>query len=75
MTHEANIATIEWNLTRAQARAEANPTDWNLTQAANLTQALADYTAHMAGTMERKDMCQTAKDLTTNMPAWATYGT
>lgn len=74
-THERNLQTIEWNLERAQSRAQLQPTEWNLITVVDLTRAQADYKRHMAGEIERHQMCWTAIELTMNMPAWGTYGT
>jgi hypothetical protein len=74
-THEQNLDCIRQNLSRAAARATANPSDWNISRANALHSAETDYLRLMAGDIQRQDMCQTAKDLTTEMPAWGTYGT
>ena len=73
--HTRNLQTIEWNLERAQARALAEPTDWNVSRAFALVQAKNDYHRFMAGEIQRHEMCWTAKELTMTMPAWGTYGT
>lgn len=75
MSHSRNLSTLQWNLDRARAYAETNPTEWNLTRVADLTQALADYRRYMAGEIERHQMCWTAIGLTMHMPEWGTYGT
>lgn len=74
-THEQNLACIQTNLANFRGYTRINPTGWNLSQVAALEQAEADYKRFMAGEIKRLDMCQTARDLTTDMPAWATYGT
>jgi hypothetical protein len=50
-------------------------TEWNLGRVARLTEALRDYKRVIAGEIQRQDMCQTAKELTMNMPDWGTKGT
>lgn len=74
-THEQNLECIRTNLARFKGHALSNPTGWNLGQVSALEQAEADYQRHMAGEIQRRQMCHTAQELTTEMPAWATYGT
>ena len=74
-THEQNLDCIQLNLSRAIGQADHNPTDWNTGRVSRLRQAATDYQRLMAGEIERHQMCHTAQDLTTKMPAWATYGT
>lgn len=74
-THEQNLDCIRQNLSRAEGRVATNPTAWNVNQAAALRQAESDYKRHMIGEITRRDMCWTARELTTSMPAWGTYGT
>ena len=75
MDYTRNLTCIQGNLARAQADALVNPTDWNVGRVERLTQALSDYQRHMAGEIQRHEMCWTAKELTMTMPAWGTYGT
>ena len=75
MNHTRNLTCIQGNLASAQADALVNPTDWNVGRVERLTQALSDYQRHMAGEIQRHEMCWTAKELTMTMPAWGTYGT
>jgi len=74
-THEQNLECIQTNLANFRGYALTNPTGWNLGRVAALEQAEADYKRLMAGEIKRLDMCQTARDLTTDMPAWGTHGT
>jgi hypothetical protein len=74
-THEENLACIRQNLSRAEARAETRPTEWDVSQVAALRQAEQDYLRHMAGEIQRHQMCHTAQELTMTMPEWGTYGT
>lgn len=75
MNHTRNLRTIDWNLERAQARALAEPTDWNVSRAFALVQAKNDYQRFMAGEIQRHEMCWTAIELTMDMPEWGTRGT
>lgn len=74
-THEQNLECIRWNLERAAGRAATNPTDWNVSSFARLREAEADYQRHMAGEIQRHQMCWTAQELTMAMPEWGTRGT
>jgi len=74
-THEQNLDCIQRNLDRASDDAAHRMTEWNLGRVARLTEALRDYKRVIAGEIQRQDMCQTAKELTMNMPDWGTKGT
>ena len=74
-THEQNLECIRTNLQRFEGYAQHNPTDWNLGRVEALQQAETDYQRHMAGEIQRHEMCWTAQELTMAMPAWGTYGT
>jgi hypothetical protein len=75
LDHTRNLQTLEGNLDRAQARALAEPTDWNVSRAFALVQAKNDYDRFMAGEIQRHEMCWTAIELSMDMPSWGTYGT
>lgn len=74
-THEQNLECIRTNLDRFKGHALSNPTGWNLGQVAALEQAESDYQRHMAGEIQRYEMCWTAQELTMSMPDWGTRGT
>ena len=75
MNHTRNLTCIQGNLASAQGDALVNPTDWNVGRVERLTLALSDYQRHMAGEIQRHEMCWTAIELTMTMPAWGTRGT
>lgn len=72
---DRNLDCIRWNLGRAEARAAANPTQWNVSQAESLREAEADYLRFLDGEIQHRDMCFRARELSTTIPAWGTYGT
>lgn len=74
-THAENLACIQTNLDRATDQAANRMTDWNLGRVARLTEARSDYKRHMAGEIQRHQMCHTAQELTMTMPEWGTRGT
>lgn len=74
-THEQNLECIRTNLQRFEGHAQHNPSDWNLGRVEALRQAEADYQRHMAGEIQRHQMCHTAQELTMSMPDWGTRGT
>lgn len=74
-SHQQNLQTIQTNLEMFQGYAMANPSAWNCGRVVALSEALEDYKRHMAGEIERHEMCWTAIELTTEMPAWGTSGT
>ena len=74
-SHQQNLQTIQANLEMFQGYAMANPSAWNCGRVVALSEALEDYKRHMAGEIERHEMCWTAIELTTEMPDWATAGT
>jgi hypothetical protein len=74
-THEQNLACIQANLANFRGYTRTNPTGWNRGQVAALEQAESDYKRLMAGEIQHRDMCHTARELTMNMPDWGTHGT
>ena len=74
-SHQQNLQTIQTNLEMFQGYAKVNPSAWNCGRVVALSEALEDYKRHMAGEIERHEMCWTAIEPTTEMPDWATAGT
>lgn len=74
-THEQNLECIRSNLQSFRGYAKSRPTAWNLGRVEALQEAEADYLRHMAGEIQRHQMCWTAIELTMEMPDWGTRGT
>lgn len=74
-THEQNLQTIEKNIEMFKRYVKMGPTEHDCRKLVDLFNARNDYKRHMAGEIERSEMCWTAIELTMEMPAWGTYGT